>query len=132
MNLSVRALPLFAAASFAISPSPTLPPSDPPRGSLVIVGGGERSRSMRRFVELAGGRGSRIAVVPSASSEPEETGRALAAELDSLGAQAFIYHLDRAAATLPYAEALAREREVFQRLRASDEAAALRAKFFAR
>jgi 3-hydroxyacyl-CoA dehydrogenase len=38
----------------------------------------------------------------------------------------------RAAATLPYAEALAREREVFQRLRMSDEAAALRAKFFAR
>jgi 3-hydroxyacyl-CoA dehydrogenase len=38
----------------------------------------------------------------------------------------------RAAATLPYFEALAREREVFQRLRASDEAAALRAKFFAK
>jgi 3-hydroxyacyl-CoA dehydrogenase len=38
----------------------------------------------------------------------------------------------RAAATLPYAEALAGEREAFQRLRASDEAAALRAKFFAR
>ena len=38
----------------------------------------------------------------------------------------------RAAATIAYAEALASEREVFQRLRASDEAAALRARFFAR
>jgi 3-hydroxyacyl-CoA dehydrogenase len=38
----------------------------------------------------------------------------------------------RTSVQLPYAEAIAREREVFQRLRASDEAAALRAKFFAR
>jgi cyanophycinase len=37
-------------------------------------------------------------VVPNASSEPGETGRALVAELDSLGARAFVFHLDRAAA----------------------------------
>jgi 3-hydroxyacyl-CoA dehydrogenase len=37
----------------------------------------------------------------------------------------------QAAATTPYPEALAREREVFQRLRNSDEAAALRRQFFA-
>ena len=37
----------------------------------------------------------------------------------------------KTAATLPYAEALAREREVFQRLRASPESAALRHLFFA-
>ena len=36
------------------------------------------------------------------------------------------------AAALPYSQAMAREREVFQRLRGSDEAAALRGKFFAR
>jgi cyanophycinase len=50
---------------------------------------------MRRFVELAGGPGARIAVVPNASSEPEETGRGLVAELDSLGARAFVFHLNR-------------------------------------
>lgn len=53
---------------------------------------------MRRFVELSGGRGARIAVVPNASSEPEETGRELVAELDSLGARAFVFHLQRAEA----------------------------------
>ena len=37
----------------------------------------------------------------------------------------------RSAATLPYGQALAREREVFQQLRASPEAAALRYVFFA-
>jgi cyanophycinase len=75
---------------------------DQARGSLVIVGGGARSEAMmRRFVELAGGPGARIAVVPNASSEPEETGRDLVAELDSLGARAFVYHLDRAAAMRP-------------------------------
>ena len=53
---------------------------------------------MRRFIELAGGRDGRIAVVPIASSEPGETGRSIAAELDRLGARAFVYHFDRAAA----------------------------------
>jgi cyanophycinase len=102
MSLSTRSLPLLAAAGMAASASPVPPDPDLPRGSLVIVGGGERSEEMmRRFVELAGGRGARVAVVPNASSDPEETGRAVAAELDSLGARAFVYHLDRAAATAP-------------------------------
>src|SRR5687767_3926895 len=102
MSLSTRSLPLLAAAGMAASASPAPPDPDLPRGSLVIVGGGERSKEMmRRFVELAGGRGARVAVVPNASSDPEETGRAVAAELDSLGARAFVHHLDRAAATAP-------------------------------
>jgi cyanophycinase len=103
MNRSSRWIPLLAAAGLVTSAS-TAPPAaapDAPRGSLVIVGGGDRSEAMmRRFVELAGGRGARIAVVPNASSEPEETGRELVAELDSLGARAFVYHLDRAAASV--------------------------------
>ena len=101
MSHSIRLIPLFTLLGLVTSASPTPPTPDAPRGSLVIVGGGDRSESMmRRFVELAGGRGARIAVVPNASSEPEETGRTLVAELDSLGARAFIYHLDRAAASL--------------------------------
>jgi len=98
MNHIPRLIPLLAVVVFATSASPT-PSPDLPRGSLVIVGGGERSEAMmRRFVELAGGRGARIAVVPNASSEPEETGRDLVAELDSLGARAFVYYIDRRAA----------------------------------
>ena len=98
MNHSSRLMPLLAVVVFATSASPT-PSPDLPRGSLVIVGGGGRSEAMmRRFVELAGGRGARIAVVPNASSEPDETGRDLVAELDSLGARAFVYYIDRRAA----------------------------------
>jgi cyanophycinase len=101
MNHSTRLIPLLAAVGLVSSASPFPRTPDPPRGSLVIVGGGDRSEAMmRRFVELAGGRGARIAVVPNASSEPEETGRALVAELDSLGARAFVYHLDRTAAAV--------------------------------
>jgi cyanophycinase len=99
MNHGTRVIPLAGMVALALSASPAPPPPELPRGSLVIVGGGDRSEAMmRRFVELAGGRGARIAVVPNASSEPEETGRALVAELDSLGARAFVYQLDRAAA----------------------------------
>jgi cyanophycinase len=101
MNHGTRFIPLAGMVALALSASPAPPPPDLPQGSLVIVGGGDRSEAMmRRFVELAGGRGARIAVVPNASSEPEETGRALVAELDSLGARAFVYHLDRAAANV--------------------------------
>jgi cyanophycinase len=91
--LSLLALGLSTSAS-------VLPGPGGPRGSLVIVGGGERPEGlMRRFVELAGGPGTaRIAVVPNASSEPEETGRELVAELEGLGADAFVYYVDRAGA----------------------------------
>ena len=81
MKHVTRLIPLLAATVLVTSASPIPRPPEPPRGSLVIVGGGGRSEAMmRRFVELAGGRGARIAVVPNASSEPEETGRDLVAE----------------------------------------------------
>lgn len=94
-----RSLPsLLALAALTASTSPTPPGVGHPRGTLVIVGGGDRPDAvMRRFVELAGGADARIAVVPTASSEPEETGEGLVAELDRLGARAFVFHLDRAA-----------------------------------
>ena len=97
----IRTLPRLAllAAGLSTACAMTVPSADSPRGSLVIVGGGDRPDAMmRRFVELAGGRGARIAVIPNASSEPAATGREVVAELDSLGARAFVYHLDRTGA----------------------------------
>jgi hypothetical protein len=52
------------------------------KGTLFIIGGGDRPESMmRRFVDLAGrfGRG-KIVVFPMASSEPAETGARLRGE----------------------------------------------------
>lgn len=50
--------------------------SDPARRSLLIIGGAEdkvgRVTILRRFVRLAGGRKSRIVIIPTASSVPEE------------------------------------------------------------
>lgn len=67
------------------------------KGSLIIVGGGERPPTVtQRFLDLAGGRGhARIAVIPMASAEAAETGRELAAEFDSLGARSFVLLIDR-------------------------------------
>ena len=40
------------------------------KGSLFIIGGGERNQEMHKFVELAGGVDSRIILIPMASGEP--------------------------------------------------------------
>src|SRR5688572_30068840 len=50
--------------------------ADPPepKGSLVIIGGGLRGDNAdiwQRIVQLAGGKGARIAVFPSAAGAPE-------------------------------------------------------------
>jgi len=96
LAIPMLALPaLLTAGSLSqASPNPR------PKGTLVIVGGGSRSEAMmRRFVQLATRNGaSRIAVVPMASSEPKETGDAVAAELDSLGATTFVFLVDSAEA----------------------------------
>jgi cyanophycinase len=83
------------------APPASTPPK--PKGSLVIVGGGSRDEAlMRRFVELAGGPGrARIAVVPMASEEAEESGADLVKELDSLGADAFVFLVTRDQADAP-------------------------------
>jgi len=99
MNRKSTWIPALALVVLATT-APTTPTREgvpPPKGSLVIVGGGSRSEAMmRRFVELAGGGGrARIAVVPMASSEAEATGKEVAAELDSLGAQSFVFLVGR-------------------------------------
>ena len=69
------------------------------RGHLLIVGGGAAPPEIpERFVELAGGKGSKIAVIPMASEEAQATGDEKKAQLDSLGAQSFVFLINKAQA----------------------------------
>ncbi|QYF95837.1 cyanophycinase [Massilia sp. PAMC28688] len=64
-----------------------------PKGTLVIIGGGLRGENepvWERIVELAGGRGARIAVFGSASANPERAARLDAQRLNFYGADAFV------------------------------------------
>lgn len=69
-------------------------------GTLFIVGGGSQSPDLvRHFVDLAGGPGkARIAVLPMATSDAIATGTEKKAQLDSLGADAFVVNVTRAEA----------------------------------
>jgi cyanophycinase len=62
------------------------------KGSLVIIGGALRPDNAavwERIVQLAGGKGARIAVFASASANPEKAGSALVERLGKYGAKAF-------------------------------------------
>jgi cyanophycinase len=66
------------------------------KGSLVIIGGGLRADNAevwRKIVALAGGKGARIAVFPTAALEPEREGRMTAEFLNRYGARAFVVPL---------------------------------------
>jgi cyanophycinase len=63
-----------------------------PKGSLVIIGGNLRpsnSPVWDRIIQLAGGKGARIAVFASAAGMPEKSGKFLVDRLNSYGAKAF-------------------------------------------
>jgi cyanophycinase len=67
--------------------------ADPAKGSLVIIGGALRQDNApvwQKIVDLAGGKGARIAVIPSAAEHPEKEGKAVAEQLNRFGAQAFV------------------------------------------
>ncbi|TFW07624.1 cyanophycinase [Oxalobacteraceae bacterium OM1] len=67
--------------------------TEPPKGSLVIAGGGVRVENTvvwERIVQLAGGKGARIAVLPSASGNPGRAGQHAVDMLNKAGAQAFV------------------------------------------
>lgn len=70
------------------------------RGTLFIVGGGSQSLDLvKRFVDLAGGPGNaRIAILPMATEDAVATGAEKKAQLDSLGADAFVVNITRAQA----------------------------------
>ncbi len=79
---------LAGCAAARPSPSSTVPAA-PPRGSLLIVGGGPIPDAiLERFVALAGGAGdARIAILPTAS-EHADSGVEIAADFQKLGAAA--------------------------------------------
>lgn len=63
------------------------------RGSLVIIGGNARDDNHAiwdRVVQLAGGKGARIAVFASAASNPERIGQNNVDTLKGFGANAFL------------------------------------------
>jgi cyanophycinase len=69
-------------------------------GTLVIIGGALRLTQTDvwgRIVELAGGSGARIAVIPVASAEPMKHGPRSVAALRAAGADAFLVPLTAAA-----------------------------------
>jgi cyanophycinase len=64
----------------------------PPKGSLVIIGGALRPDNAavwERIVQLAGGKGARIAVFASASANPDRAARSLVDRFNKYGANAF-------------------------------------------
>jgi cyanophycinase len=65
----------------------------PPQGNLLIAGGAIRADNTiiwEKLVQLAGGKGARIAVMPSAAGNPERSGANIAATLNKYGASAFV------------------------------------------
>ncbi|WP_322404320.1 cyanophycinase [Massilia luteola] len=63
------------------------------RGSLVIIGGGLRVNNAEvweKVVALAGGKGARIAVLPTAAENPTKEGRLTVDALNCYGARAFV------------------------------------------
>jgi len=103
-------MPLFAriALSLCCVVIAALPAAAQQRGALFIVGGGRQPDALvARFVELAGGPGrARIAVVPMASGNAQQSGDGKVEQLVEFGADAFSLNLSRAQASTDSAVAL--------------------------
>jgi cyanophycinase len=78
------ALPATLAALLLLAAP--LGAAQPPRGHLIVIGGGERDPAvLKRFVELAGGAKGRVVVYAMASSVPDEAGPEQVEELKAAG-----------------------------------------------
>ena len=92
------ALPPEIKAQAELKPTPQVEvrapaPAASPKGTLVIIGGGLRGENepvWERIVELAGGKGARIAVFGSASANPERAAKLDVERLNFYGADAFV------------------------------------------
>jgi len=88
----VRFAVFVAFIMTCLADQPGFAAESPPKGSLVIIGGALRPDNnavWERIVELAGGKGARIAVFASASANPEKSGAFLVERLNRYGANAF-------------------------------------------
>lgn len=105
MTIRIQAVAVaiaLLAACATPAPPPSVPSPTSPAGALLIVGGGSQPRFLvQRFVDLAGGRGARIAVLPMASAAAERGGVEKANDLRELGADAFPLNVTRAQAMDP-------------------------------
>lgn len=84
--------------------------AEPPRGTLVIIGGALRpdtAEVWQRIVTLAGGTGARIAIIPAAADEPQRSGASAAAQLKRFGAAPFVVPLAPALPGRPVREVAA-------------------------
>jgi cyanophycinase len=91
MFLVIR-LVLAALLSSSVSWCAAAEPAVAPKGTLVIIGGNLRPANApvwERIIQLAGGKGARIAVFASASGYPERFGKSLVERLNAYGARAF-------------------------------------------
>ncbi|MCS0633634.1 cyanophycinase [Telluria mixta] len=82
----------FALALAGVSAWAAAAPSDP-KGSLVIIGGGLRVNNAEvweKIVTLAGGKGARIAVLPTAAQTPAKEAQLTVDALNRYGARAFV------------------------------------------
>ena len=69
------------------------PTAGAPKGALVVIGGALRTDNApvwERIVQLAGGKGAKIAVFATASPRPESAGETNAKRLRGYGADAFV------------------------------------------
>jgi len=106
------ALVLVCAAACAVSA-----PADAPKGSLAIIGGGLRANNAEvweRIVALAGGKGARIAVLPTAAENPAKEAELTIAALKRYGVRAFV---------VPVAPRLAGKDDVASARKAADDPA---------
>ncbi|SFD17883.1 cyanophycinase [Massilia yuzhufengensis] len=93
LQVAVRVV-VHALLALALLASPSLAAAQAaqPKGSLVIIGGalrGDNAPVWERMVQLAGGKGARIAVFASASANPAKTGQLLVNRFNQYGARAF-------------------------------------------
>jgi cyanophycinase len=86
------AVSIALASALLAGPSANAAELPASKGSLVIIGGALRPDNnavWERIVQLAGGKGARIAVFASASANPEKAGAALVERFNKYGANAF-------------------------------------------
>jgi len=92
MTSFVKALRVLCVSLVALCMQISNAAEAPPKGHLLIAGGavrGDNGEVWTRLVELAGGKGARIAVMPSAAGNPLRSGTNLVATLNKYGASAF-------------------------------------------